>query len=78
MPVVERHDIAECVEAVKASPVACRNVLLHLAKLLENGDLHRDPKWARTITTAHGLGAAIALRGEQQARQPRPVPRWPR
>jgi hypothetical protein len=63
--VVERHDIRECVEQVKMSPVACCNVLLHLTELLDTGELHRDPKWERVITAAYNLGVGIRARAAE-------------
>jgi len=46
VPVVERHDIRECVETTKPSPVGCRNVVLHLLELHKTGELCLDPKQA--------------------------------
>lgn len=74
--VVERYDIRECVEQVKTSPVACRNVLLHLIELLDADELHRDPKWERVITTAYSLGIGLIARAEEASRD-RPSARRP-
>lgn len=56
--VVESHDLSGCVEAVIASPTACRRVLQALAAL-PAGALVHDPKWARTHTAALALADAL-------------------
>jgi hypothetical protein len=75
----ERHDIRECVEATKASPVGCRNVLLHLLELHKTGELYSDPKWSRLIGNAYSLGVGIAMHEENaaRARQGGRPNRWP-
>jgi hypothetical protein len=73
----ERHDIGECVEATKASPVGCRNVLLHLLDLHKSGELYSDPKWSRLIGNAYSLGVGIATHTEQVERD-RGQTRWGR
>lgn len=59
------HDIRECVDATKASPVGCSNVLLHLLDLHVSGELYSNPKWARLIRHAYSLGAGIVMREEE-------------
>jgi len=73
----ERHDIGECVQATKASPAGCRNVLLHLLDLHKSGELYSDPKWSRLIGNAYSLGVAIATHTEQVTRD-RGQTRWGR
>jgi hypothetical protein len=58
--VVESHDLSGCVEAVIASPAACRRVLAALAQL-PAGTLEHDPKWRPTHTAALALVDALVV-----------------
>jgi hypothetical protein len=58
--VVESHDLPGCVEAVIASPAACRRVLQALTALAGDGTLEHDPKWRPTHTAALALVDALA------------------
>ena len=57
--VVESHDLPGCVEAVIASPAACRRVLQALTRAAADATLTTDPKWRPTHTAALGLLDAI-------------------
>ncbi len=69
--VVESHDLPGCVEAVIASPAACRRVLAALAQL-PAGTLEHDPKWRPTYTAALALVDALTAPASRV-----PPPRWP-
>ena len=57
--VVESHDVAGCVEAVLASPAACRRVLRALALAARDGTLATDPRWRSTQEAALTLVDAV-------------------
>ncbi len=60
------HDINACVEAVTASPAACRRVLQTLTQLVRDGTIGTEPRWDSTLTAAqrltHALQASAILR----------------
>ena len=66
---VQEHVINECVNRVKASPVAMRRVLTEVVRLIDARTLVNDPKWGRTFRAAEAVELAL--------RQVR-IPRWVR
>jgi hypothetical protein len=65
--VIQEHDINECVNRVKASPVAVRHVLTEVVRLIDARTLVNDQKWERALRSAEAIELAL-----HQVR----IPRW--
>ena len=64
---VQEHEINECVNRVKASPVAMRHVLTEVVRLIDARTLVNEPKWERAFRAAEAVELAL-----HQVR----IPRW--
>ena len=56
---VQEHDINECVNRVKASPVAVRHVLTEVVRLIDARTLVNEPKWERAFRAAEAIELAL-------------------
>ena len=57
--VVQEHDINECVNRVKAPPVAVRHVLTEVVRLIDARTLVNEHRWERAFRAAEAIELAL-------------------